>query len=202
MDGRAFNTILALIDYQITTTMSLKDICQQAHTKFKEEIWMPNRHKKDKYGRRMPMWRTKSIYEHLTKHTMSPRVQMMLQLRELRRERELCTKMQWKIQADPEGNQDILLNKPVWQQKKDIIAREWQLAKLDVTKLNSYRADRHIDLSSQSLLVNVAKKLRKVETRRAKPGEDSNVSAIDDASEEEERDEEVDEEERLLNNRC
>lgn len=55
-------------------------LARQVHKHFKHNIYLPQR----RAGRRVPMWRSRSVYEHITRHELDPRIYVAVRIYSLR----------------------------------------------------------------------------------------------------------------------
>ena len=78
--GSEINAILTIWETQLGR-VDVAQLAKMCHEYFKRMIFEPAR----KSGRRLPMWRTRDIYDHFVYHQMDPRTWALMQIKKWER---------------------------------------------------------------------------------------------------------------------
>jgi len=122
----------------------LRAVSRTVHLYFKNAIYLPML----KAGRYVPMWRTRSIYEHLTEHETEPRVQLYRQIKTLNTLQSVLIDKQ---------TGEVKVNVPVVRALVDIIKTSNQLQSVDPKKMLFYNDKASIDLAAAGANSNTQK---------------------------------------------
>ena len=145
IDGDKMNNLIRIFDDLHGRTDS-KVLARMCHIFYMSQIYWPLRTQ----GKRVPVWRTRQIHEHFTKHQLEPRVMLATQIRSYER---LSAALEETSFVATTGGSRLKPNKDNLALKLRIDGHLLRLYAIDAGKLNFHNPNCKIDFQRMGLLM-------------------------------------------------
>lgn len=147
--GKAINDLIKLI-YDNYGSLDNNVLAKSAHTIYKYRIYNECK----KYGYDCPMWRTKSIKEHIEKHCKDPRLFIGETMKHLTKDILALNKIMYKVYAKEDGTQELQVDLPTLKARNDLLKAQFIVYRSNPKMMNFYNEKRQIDLERFGSLIN------------------------------------------------
>jgi hypothetical protein len=146
IEGKIVNDLNSLIDDYIGQ-MDNKQLAKTIHTIFKTQIY--NRLKSN--GKKIPMWRSKSIYDHITEHCKDPRIYIVKVMEILNLDIKALNHMMYKELTLKNGSTVPSVNLELMKMRNELIKMNTGFYTKDPKKMLFYNEKREIKLDGAHL---------------------------------------------------
>lgn len=118
-------------------------LAKQVHLYFKHHIYLPMQ----RAGKRVPMWRTRTILEHMNSHDNEPRLFISQTISHFRSNFAMLRSMQYKRDPETGALEPNIRNQQLAERSANMILKMY---KADATKMNFYDDAAQYDLGAAS----------------------------------------------------
>lgn len=143
------NKCIAMIE-QNYGTIDNRYLAKLVHKYFKHKIYLPKEGK-------VPMWRTRTIQDHIEKHTLEPRIFVGESIRNLKKFMAAIGNMTFTEQVNEAGETHTIPQKDNIKLYLDIHKRIAEMYKINPKEMNFFRPDCAINYDTIGSLINLQK---------------------------------------------
>lgn len=138
--AQPLHEVFKFLEQQIGTG-NFRAAARSTHLMYKHRVYLPFR----KAGRYVPMWRTRTIYEHIMRHEMEPRVQLGRQIQLLNKLADILAD---ETHMKDKETGEVKANVPVVRALLDTVKTAHQLQLTDPKKMVFYNDKSEVQLGA------------------------------------------------------